>query len=54
MAAPTTRILNWAQMVREADPDFQRLSLRPWVYEFSNDRRFIEHLPIYTTTNTST
>jgi hypothetical protein len=54
MAAPTTRILNWAQMVREADPDFQRLSLRPWVYEFSNDRRFIETTPVYVTTSTST
>jgi hypothetical protein len=54
MAAPTTRILNWAQMVREADPDFQRLSQRPWVYEFSNDRRFVETVPVYVSTSTNT
>lgn len=40
-------------MVREADPDWQRLALRPWVYEFSNDRRFIETVPVYLTTSTS-
>jgi hypothetical protein len=42
---PTTRILNWAQMVREADPDYTRKSLQPWTYEFSNGRRFLDPLP---------
>lgn len=42
------RILSWAQMVQEADPDWRQLSLRPWVYEFSNGRRFVESLPVYT------
>jgi hypothetical protein len=44
---PPTRILSWEQMCLEADPDFRRLSLRPWVYEFSNGRLFIEALPVY-------
>lgn len=43
----STRILSWAQMVREADPDFQRTSLRPWTYEFSSGRRFYEAQPVY-------
>lgn len=44
---PPTRILSWEQMCIEADPDFLRLSLRPWVYEFSNGRLFIEANPVY-------
>lgn len=47
---PPTRILSWEQMCFEADPDFRRLSLRPWVYEFSNGRRFVEAQPVYGTT----
>jgi hypothetical protein len=44
----TTRILSWEQMVREADgPSYTRLSLQPWVYEFSNNRRFIDRYPVY-------
>jgi hypothetical protein len=46
---PPTRILSWEQMCIEADPDFLRLSLRPWVYEFSNGRLFVEVQPIYGT-----
>jgi hypothetical protein len=37
-------------MCLEADPDFRRLSLRPWIYEFSNGRMFIESLPVYGST----
>jgi hypothetical protein len=37
-----TRILSWAQMVSEADPNFRNKSLHPWVYEFSNGRLFVE------------
>ena len=35
-----TRILSWQQTVLEADPGYQRLSLQPWCYEFSNGRKF--------------
>jgi hypothetical protein len=35
-------------MVREADPNFTRTSLRPMIYEFSNGRVFIEPSPVYT------
>jgi hypothetical protein len=44
-----TRILSWQQTVLEADPGYQRLSLQPWVYEFSNGRLFIDPLPLYGT-----
>lgn len=44
---PPTRILSWLQMCMESDPDFRRLSLRPWTYEFSNGRLFIESIPVY-------
>lgn len=36
-------------MVREADPNYTRLSLQPWVYEFSNGRLFVDTLPVYVT-----
>lgn len=36
--ASSTR--SWRQMVLDADPDFQRESLRPVVYEFSSGRKF--------------
>lgn len=49
-APPPTRILSWLQMCLEADPSFQRLSLRPWVYEMSNGRLFIESIPVYGST----
>lgn len=45
---PPTRILSWSQMVREADPNFTRESLQPWVYQYSNSRRFLDTLPTYT------
>lgn len=47
--APPTRILSWNQLVREADPNFTRLSLQPWTLEFSNGRLFIDSLPLYST-----
>ena len=46
---PPTRILNWNQLVREADPNYQRLSLQPWVLEFSNGRLFVDWNPLYGT-----
>jgi hypothetical protein len=36
-------------MCRENDPNFTRLSLQPWCYEFSNGRLFVDTLPVYTT-----
>lgn len=44
---PATRILSWNQLVREADPNFTRLSLQPWVYSYSNGRLFVDPLPLY-------
>ena len=44
-----TSILSWSQMVREADPNYTRLSLQPWVYEYSNGRLFVDTLPLYGT-----
>ena len=44
---PPTRILSWAQLCLEADPTFRQLSLRPWVYQFSNGRRFVQGIPVY-------
>ena len=43
-----TRLLSWQQMVQEADPNWNRLSLQPWVFEFSNGRLFVDWLPLYT------
>jgi hypothetical protein len=40
-------VRNWSQMVRNADPDFDRESRRPWVYEFSNGRRFLDPPQLY-------
>jgi hypothetical protein len=45
---PATRILSWNQLVRENDPNFTRLSLQPWCFEFSNGRLFVDTLPTYT------
>ncbi len=42
MSNTTTR--SWLQMVQDADPDFRK---RPWVYEFSNGRRFDEPAELY-------
>lgn len=36
-------------MCLEADPNFRQLGLRPWVYEFSNGRRFTQPIPVYGT-----
>jgi hypothetical protein len=44
---PPTRLLSWSQLVREADPDYTRLSLQPWVFSFSNGRLFVDWLPLY-------
>jgi len=33
-------VFNWRQRCINADPNFYEDSLRPWVYEFSNGRRF--------------
>lgn len=47
---PPTRILNWRQMVLEADPYYQQDLVRPWWFEFSNRRRFLQiaqpYLPV--------
>jgi len=49
-ATPPTRLLNWRQMVTEADPYYQTDLTRPWWFEFSNRRRFLQiyapYLPV--------
>jgi len=45
---PPTRIISWRQLCIESDPNWTRLSLQPWVYEFSNGRLFVDTLPTYT------
>jgi hypothetical protein len=45
---PPTRLLSWRQLVIEADPQWLRESLQPWVFEFSNGRLFVDTLPTYT------
>jgi hypothetical protein len=48
MSAPAnTRILSWRQLVLEADPNWLRLSLQPYVYEMSNGRLFVDTIPTY-------
>lgn len=47
MAAPSTRILSFRQMVLEADPNWLRQSLQPWAYQYSNNRLFIDPSPLY-------
>ena len=44
-----TRILSFSQMCLEADPGMLQGSLRPWVYQFSNNRRFYQRNPVYDT-----
>lgn len=45
---PSTRILSWQQEVLYADPNWNQLRLRPWVYEFSNGRTFEWDPNVYT------
>lgn len=45
---PPTRIISYQQLVVEADPDWQRLKQRPWIYQFSTGRRFLGRPDIYT------
>jgi hypothetical protein len=45
---PPTRIISWLQKVQEADPDWQKKLIRPWIYEFSNGRRFYKDPNVYT------
>lgn len=40
-------VRSWRQIVLDADPDWQRLSRRPWVYEFSSGRKFTDPDPLY-------
>jgi hypothetical protein len=45
---PPTRIISWQQLVQDADPDWNRLKQRPWIYEFSTGRRFLTRPDVYT------
>lgn len=47
MALPPTRILSWQQLVQDADPDWQKLNLRPVIYKFSNGRKFVKDPNVY-------
>ena len=41
---PNSSVRSWLQIVRDADKDFDKESLRPIAYEFSNGRKF-RHRP---------
>lgn len=45
---PPTTIVSFAQKVQEADPNYSRGLFRPWIYEFSNGRRFEKDPNVYT------
>lgn len=45
---PPTVILSWEQQVRQADPDYEKLLLRPVIYQFSNGRTFVKDPNVYT------
>lgn len=45
---PPTRLLSWEALVSAADPNWRTEGLRPWVYEFSNGRRFLDDPTVYT------
>ena len=47
IAPPPTRLISWLQLCLEADPDFERKRLKPWVYEMSNGRLFYLQNPVY-------
>jgi hypothetical protein len=44
---PPTRIISWEQQVLEADPYFARERQQPWIYTFSNARRFYAPVNAY-------
>jgi len=46
-APQNPRLLSWQQLVLEADPNWQRDNLQPWIYEFSNRRLFYATIPMY-------
>ena len=46
---PNTSVRSWAQIVRDADKDFDLESRRPVVYEFSNGRKFRQKPDPYAT-----
>ena len=50
---PPTRIISFLQQVQQADPDYLRGQIQPWIYSFSNGRLFYQTIPVYGT-NTST
>lgn len=39
---PSTQIISFRQRVTETDPHWYEDSQRPWVYDFSNSRRFYQ------------
>lgn len=45
---PPTTIISFRQLVLEADPNWEKESLRPVVYEFSNGRKFVDDPYVYT------
>lgn len=48
---PPTRILSWAQQVKEVDATFTQGLFRPWIFEFSNGRKFLWNPSVYTSPN---
>lgn len=48
LGLPPTRLISWLQTVEDADPNFQKGLLRPWIYQFSNGRLFVKDPTVYT------
>lgn len=49
-ALPPTRIISFLQKVVEADPTYYKQLIQPTIYEFSNGRKYIAPVPLYTST----
>jgi hypothetical protein len=50
---PPTRIISFLQRVQEVDPLFRQQSLRPVAYDFSNGRRFLQPVDVYSPSSPS-
>lgn len=46
--APPTRIISFLAQVLEQEPDYYNRLARPVIYTFSNGRRFVKDLNVYT------
>jgi hypothetical protein len=47
---PPTRVISWLQRCEEVDPNYTYARSHYYIYEMSNRRRFLNPLPLYTST----